>query len=364
MASFDQYRTPEALASWLVGLAGQFPKNPRVADPAAGDGSLLSVAEGAFAPFSVTGIEIDPVVARACASVAKHWKVINDDFFAYYRRAAGLGGPVERFDIVVANPPFSCRGGTRVWVQIGDAVVPCSVAMAFILSAARLLSPPGLLLALVPNGMLTSHRDEYARAVLENAGSIETYEVPAGRHFAGASARLSAVVFRKSRALAVQHEIPVVTNGHTGVIALQVNGWRVSIKRGRTPNRRALPHEGDRFVPFLHSTDLRGGQVTSSRQTSLETARRVESPSVLIPRVGKPSVHKVAVLHDVPAELSDCVIALECHSLRAAEELAAQIRCSWGSLASLYSGSGAPFLRVSDLQQFIRSIAVPAPGQR
>lgn len=98
------FYTPPALAEWLKSLIPHKPR--RVYDPTCGRGSLLSVFDDDVQKF---GQDID---ANAVADASVH--------VANFRGAVGdvLHSPVfinERFDAIVANPPFSIT-----WEPITD----------------------------------------------------------------------------------------------------------------------------------------------------------------------------------------------------------------------------------------------------
>ena len=74
---------------------------------------------------------------------------------------------------------------------------------------------------------------------------------------------------------------------------------------------------------------------------------------VLLPRVGQPKRSKVARYLDSNVfMLSDCVIALTCHSSESAEILWRDLQSNWSLLEQEYVGSGARYTtnrRLSDL---------------
>ena len=77
-------------------------------------------------------------------------------------------------------------------------------------------------------------------------------------------------------------------------------------------------------------------------------------PAVLLPRVGRPSVEKIAVLDNgVGVAISDCVIALACASDTAALEVRGRLVQKWPRLEQLYTGTGAPYLTVESIHKLL-----------
>ena len=83
---------------------------------------------------------------------------------------------------------------------------------------------------------------------------------------------------------------------------------------------------------------------------------------VLLPRVGQPKRTKVAqYLNCNVFMLSDCVIALRCHSSEAVELLWKDIQANWSLLEQEYVGSGARYITNRRLSDFLLRLGYSTP---
>src|SRR5216684_560593 len=130
----DRFYTPLALAAELVG-AVENPEPGVVVDFAAGDGSLLLAATTKWPNAKIVGTDIHRPTVRRLANTYERWTVFRTDFLrARQTRIAARSGFGE-FDVVLLNPPFSCRGGSCWTVDLNGNTVSCSRALAFVLRA-------------------------------------------------------------------------------------------------------------------------------------------------------------------------------------------------------------------------------------
>lgn len=189
-----QYFTPRPLVELLADLAAIRPGD-RVLDPTCGSGGFLVAALGRGA--DVDGIEVDPdLAALARLNLAMHGAnpraVQTADFFR--------DPPEDRWDVVLANPPFSVlvddpsvlrRIGVRGRV-VSDAI--------FVEQALANLRPGGRLATLLPYSFLTNPA---AAELRERIGQVAVREavvsLPEGIFlpFGGTATRACAVVLRR-----------------------------------------------------------------------------------------------------------------------------------------------------------------------
>lgn len=189
-----QYFTPRPLVELVADLAKIRPGD-RVLDPTCGSGGFLvaALARGA----DVDGIEVDPDLAMlARLNVALHQAkaatVRTADFFR--------DPPEERWDVVLANPPFS--------VAIDDPAVLAREGMRgaigsdalFVDMALRLLRPGGRLAVVLPYSFLVNPGFAAARARAETLAVREAVvSLPEGVFlpFGGTMTRACVVVLRR-----------------------------------------------------------------------------------------------------------------------------------------------------------------------
>ena len=140
--------TPVGLAEELVDWFGEVNPVPgrvlRVLEPSAGTGRLVAaVHRGLDIPWlHVTAVEPDERRARQIPTDGLPVTVRVERFEAFAVRALRDG---DRFDVVVANPPFAVPGSSALWAE-------------HVLLAWQLLAPGGRLAAIVPASVADRRR--------------------------------------------------------------------------------------------------------------------------------------------------------------------------------------------------------------
>ena len=250
-------------------------------------------------------------------------------------------------DVILLNPPFSCRGGTLHHVEAFDERVRASTALAFVLLSLERLSVNGEAAIVVPDGVLNREKDEAARRVLEDRFVVRTVRQLRRREFVGcvATARVIHVRRRKSRRNSAKQNSNQ-TNGSAELLMVRgtIQMHRVSALRDRNGS------------PLVHSTNLREGMVAvNGVRVKANTERRLCSPSVVVPRVGIPQRTKICVYEDdADLVMSDCVISTECSTPDIARMVQRTILDHWDEFSEMYSGTCARYLTLRSYQGFLR----------
>ena len=352
----DKIYTPPYLAASMAKAALVQPKPGLefvVADFAAGSGELLIAAKELWPTATIVATDIDSRAVYALRRTFNEWHTGVCDFLNLrsQRSSALLRNLVGRTNLVLLNPPFSCRGGTRVPVTVGGVISKCSTGLAFVIASVNYLVEGGELVAVLPEGSLTSERDAATWTLLQSLGDIEVVTTNGIRAFPRRVIRSVVVRFKKQRSRAKTVE-PTILSGYD--TASQELYPRVHIVRGTTMVHEIHRGLGDGdSVPFVHSTHLQDFSISCHLEVRNCLGRCAVGPMVLLPRVGQPKKSKVAQhLGCQRFMLSDCVIALMCHSPKAAERLWSDLQAHWDLLEREYVGSGARYItnrRLSDL---------------
>jgi type I restriction-modification system DNA methylase subunit len=160
----DDHYTPIELARIAIGHVALC--DPAiVADMAAGEGSLLLEAARRWPTARIVATDIDRrTVSQLARMNRRNWKVGRCDFLGNRSRSASriLRKIEGNLNLLLMNPPFSCRGGSYRLVDTQDGPVRASLAMAFLLLGLRYLSSRGQAVAILPVGCLHNRKDELA----------------------------------------------------------------------------------------------------------------------------------------------------------------------------------------------------------
>lgn len=289
------------------------------------------------------------------------WRVYKCDFL----RESTSGGassllPLEgKVDVVVLNPPFTCRGGSKWRVSTRDGLTDCSIAMAFLLTAASYLRPGGQVVAILPLGAVTSLRDQGAWQILRGAGQTRIVARIDDGQFPGYRPRTVIVRYTRGRPAGARQAQE--TSPSSRRRSSPVAGEVIRLVRGQIQMHGRPSLNGGRRVRLVHTTDLRP-PIQGALQAVWVPAElaTVSGPAVLLPRVGKPDLRKVRLyLTGERIAISDCVIAALCDSSSAAHKVRQAIERRWQGVKNLYGGTGAPYLTLRALSEFLsRSGAV------
>ena len=352
----DKIYTPPHLAAMMAGASTIRPGQGEkfvVADFAAGSGELLLAAATIWPKATMVATDLDSRAVRNLRKIYHWWQTGVCDFMNPRSRQSSpiLRSLIGRTNLALLNPPFSCRGGKRVPATVGGTTSKCSMGLAFLVNSIDYLAEGGELIAVLPQGSLTSEKDAATWSLLSRMGDTEVLKNNGFGTFPRAAVRTAVIRFRKRHSRA-KTALPPVPNDNSAY--LQELLPPVSIVRGTTQmNEIKRVEEHTDSIAFVHSTHLQDFKVASHYKVRGRLGRCAVGPMVLLPRVGQPNRSKLAqyTAPDV-FMLSDCVIALMCHSAESAELLWSDLQSNWSLLEQEYVGSGARYItnrRLSNL---------------
>ena len=125
----DQFNTPPAVTKKMIAsVRGHRPSV--IADFAAGSGELLHAAAAQWNGATMIGMDIDERIVRALRRKEPDWIISRGDFLNPNPnlRAEALRRASGGVDLILLNPPFSSRGGTRSKLMLGNESLSCSRA--------------------------------------------------------------------------------------------------------------------------------------------------------------------------------------------------------------------------------------------
>jgi predicted RNA methylase len=354
----DQINTPPDLCRKVIGCV-QRSTVCTVADFAAGTGKLLRAASARWGEATVCALDIDAGIVRKLRREQPAWIVSRGDFL---RRTSRKRCRIFRHvtcgvDLILLNPPFSSRGGSRCQVSVGLEVLSCSRAAAFVISALPFMSNDGEVVAIIPAGSLNSEKDRKAWALVHETFRVSIVGTNGHDAFEGCSARTVVVhIARRNHA----EEIRSVDCEQPAPRAS-----KLVLYRGRL-QMHLRNATGPAMVPLVHSTCLRNGLVDLSLLRVSNASVKIKGPVLLLVRVGEPKRDKVVFYRGRKTfALSDCVIALKART-RELAMLYERVTRHWLSIVPLYRGTGAKYITVAEIARFLllHGFAVMTPRNR
>ncbi len=359
MKTLDAIYTPVNLATTMVTIVNRNPKV--VADFTCGDGGLLSAAakrwpSAQFIATDVSRSALKRVRALGCVNITGRCDFLSSRSKAQCKALRDIKGKVE---VVLLNPPFTCRGGTRLFVGSEAFGVWCSTAMAFLLNSLEYIGPCGEIVAILPAGSMKSEKDRNAWSILRNICRIAIVSEHDHRTFGSCDPTTMIVHLKNGESSPPAKEIAATTQEKR---RKRTAGIEVTLYRGKVQMHSVVPGR----VPLAHSTDLRDHQLVLNGHKTNSSALSLKGLFVALPRVGAPMKEKVA-LCDVKRRvaLSDCILALTCDDERHTIDLHKTLVSNWPLLKSLYAGTGAKYLTVANLADVLRKMGysvVPHSG--
>ena len=347
----DVHYTPPAVAQALVHAARHL-RPKLIADLAAGAGDLLLAAERLWPAATFVATDIDQRATRRLARLRPSWAIGRCDLRNPRSRSSSpiLARIRHAASLLLLNPPFSCRGGTRFLVHTLDGPLYASTAMSFLLLATTYLAPNGNILSILPLGCLHNSKDATARHYLQSKYQLTLlHTYPIGT-FPRSTA--STALVRLS-----PPTVPTPSPPRPSPPPLPMPILRVSVIRGCCPLH--LPKPPDPKLPLVHYTDLRDGTVTLNGRRGFGTFRCVIGPALLLPRVGHVTPHRIAVLDStLRVMLSDCLIALKPTSPVHIQLLRSRLLDNFSAFRAHYIGTGAPFITLARLTAALKALGV------
>ena len=340
----DAFYTPDGLAGKLLSFAVDTPRT--AIDFCVGDGGLLKAAEQRFTDIECFGIDISDEVVDNLSVRQPLWHLGQCDF----RDAEALAKiPFlrgKKFDLIVLNPPFTCRGSTISKVFIGEDEYHVSTAMSFLVGALPYLSDNGGIYAILPVGCVYSQKDRKCWQYLqENYHACVLSEVQKAYFNHKCTPNIVLVYLGQKPYPQVEEK--------TAKLETQTMVELQGISRGRfSVCEMKKVKAGKKRLPYIHTTNMRTGELVDVAFTKEGIKESVKGNGVLIPRVCNPNVEKVVVYDGREAILSDCVILLHTRTKKEAVQLKRYLVKNWGDFKKNYVGTGARYVTIERLKDY------------
>lgn len=343
----DRFDTPADVAQVMVASVKQ--RRPTtIADFAVGGGGLLDAASARWPGATIIGADIDAATVARLRRLRPTWRLTCIDFMDPNARTRSRLGAGPKTSLVLLNPPFSGRGG-RPTVKVGAKAFRCSRALAYLIACIPYLDRRGEIVAVLPAGCLTNEQDQIAWQFLNSLFSTTVLSRHDRNTFDDCFVHTVLVHLRR-RTSKDRVEIPLRAE------PTAVGGPEVRLTRGWVQMFKLRRSAAKSQVRVIHSTALRHGRIALDSSRVARAQGYITGPAVLLPRVGEPSVTKLAMLP--PGEsvaLSDCVIALSTETAVAAGHLYSVLAEKWTAVEAAYGGTCAKFITLAALRTALLS---------
>jgi tRNA1(Val) A37 N6-methylase TrmN6 len=340
----DSHYTPEKLAQKLLSFVST--KNLRtIADFCVGNGALLESAQKTWTNATFYGSDISVKAISQLKRSQPHWNLSQCDFTNSKSRSHAkiLNNSLNGFDLVLLNPPFSCRGSSSYIVDFEDKTYRVSTSMLFIVESLKYLSKKGFLLAILPISVAYSQKDRLIWNKLVADYKLNILEQPSVNLFKDCSPSVMLVSINTNGTKCVSrsqnclnHSIP-----------------KISLFRGKI-SMYSLNGSSSNGNFLIHSTNLRNNKVVNLDYRISNKLSRISGPAVLLPRVGLPNPQKISIIKKGETYvLSDCIIGIRTSTNKDAKELLKLLLNYWEKFQELYKGTGAKYITLERLGAYL-----------
>ena len=342
----DQYFTPPLLAELLIkSLPADF--HPKlIADFSVGEGSLLFAASKKWR--SADFLANDLCAATLQSLPANKWDIYNLDFLDISAlQASDINKYREKVDLILLNPPFSQRGIKPIFWQVDDNI-KSGVALAFLYNAVGFLKPGGFLVAVLPNGCLSSVRDNLALNFLKRKVSLQIISENREGSFSKVRVKTSIVLIQNIRPeineIKYSDKLPAINE--------------LEVFRGKYQMHKIPKNKVTNGLPLIHTTNLKNGEIDMIKTNYVSGSYVVKGPSIIFRKVGDFNQDKICIFNgEEEIVISDCLFSIECKSIDQAEDIKEFILGNWLSFKENYSGTGALYSTLEKMQKFINNFS-------
>ena len=271
------------------------------------------------------------------------WVITHANFLqSESMEAAGIGKSYyDYFDLILLNPPFSCRGATCSTIDIDNQSFKMSTAMSFFALSIKYLSHEGTLLSILPASVAYSEKDKAIWSHLSINYNIQIVKPPHRARFNDRCPNIILVsIDRKKASICPRPE-----HKHFDAPVIDVVRGKLSM-----PN---VPQEDVGNLWLVHTCNLQKNSIVNVQHKISSINSIIAGPAVLIPRVGNPRIDKIVLIEKSKKyAMSDCIIAIKAASNANAKKIYDAIIENWDEFFKLYNGTGAKYTTIGKIKGF------------
>lgn len=334
----DSYYTSDAFAEVLTSFV-DFKNIQTVADVCVGGGNLLRAAQRRKSGLLCYGTDISPdVIGKLCV---KHpdWKLGICDFLdEESRNRTILKG--ECFDLLLLNPPFTCRGSVISVVLYKGEEYHVSTSMSFLVNVLKYIKPEGVLYAIMPISTIYSQKDRKIWTEVFKDFQVVVHRESEHELFGECAPNVVIISVCRGK-----------TNAPLFIQPQLLVPMEIEVVRGKNNMHYMSQRPG--AAQLIHTTSLQKNRIVDNLHVSPDVWR-VKGPGVLVPRVGLPRIDKICLMpSNRKCAISDCIILLRTKTVRESKVLKQMILNDWGNFSALYKGTGAKYITIERLKAYL-----------
>lgn len=342
----DSFYTPDYLAKLLVNYA----KNTTVksvVDFCVGEGELLKAAFQKWPDSDLYGTDISIEIINKLNKEHPDWKIEYCDFVDENSRNQ-CSVLKKQFDIILLNPPFTCKGATISTVVFDNKIFKMSTAMSFFVTSLTYLKTGGEIYAILPQSVAYSEKDSIIWQYLSDFYSLRILEERHNKDFRQCTPNTILVNLIKKK-----NKAPIILKTDTyNLTQFLPNPVRI-IRGSISMHLKEKYAYGEMKLPLIHTTNLQNHSISNITYFIRSEHSVVKGPALLIPRVGNYSQHKITMINTGEKySISDCIIALEYKDINECCKLFDYIINNWPTFVQIYKGTGAKYTTIKRIHDF------------
>ena len=339
----DSFYTSTILAEILVNYV-EYDKINTVVDFCVGGGELLRSAQSKWKDVEVFGTDISNEAISLLHKNHPDWKVEYCDFINDNSRLSCKILENNKFDLILLNPPFTCKGSTIHKTKFDGIYYNVSTAMLFLLNSISYLSPNGAIYAILPISVAYSQKDSKIWNILEQKHNMTILEERDKQYFKNCYPPNIILVSLND----FKNKKPKETRK-----SIEFRAKIEAIIRGQISMNEIIEDSTSTKL-LIHSTNLRNNKIVDVSFKVQTNHHLIIGPGIIIHRVGNPNPLKICTIKKTDKYiLSDCLIFIKTKTHQDADEIKNQIILNWSSFEKLYKGTGAKYITIKRLSFFL-----------
>jgi tRNA1(Val) A37 N6-methylase TrmN6 len=337
----DSHYTPEILANYLVSFIKK-QNVGTVGDFCVGEGELLKAVKRKWFSAQCYGSDISVRVIKMLKKQYPDWILGKCDFFNRKSRDKSIFFN-KKFDLIILNPPFTCKGATIHSCNFDGIEYHMSAAMAFFVSAIQYLNTDGVLYAILPQSVAYSQKDYKIRKYLFKNYSLKIFEEINNQEFEKCTPNIVLAAVNDKELFCCNNSFKQI---FTGIEHLKIQRGNISMHN--------IAKSNGFLIPLIHSTNLKNNKIVNLKYNVESHISRIEGPALLIPRVGQPNINKISIISSKKIyAISDCIIGIKTDTMASCRILKKIIVDNWLYFSDLYKGTGAKYITIERLKYFL-----------